>query len=173
MTGEQQIEMVVMGRIVAPYGILGWVKIQPHTEYLDSLLDYPIWHVARSDKATAWTTFKLESGKPHGNTLVAKLAGVNDRDAAFTLKGQWIAVPRDALPPPDDDEYYWSDLIGLQVINQQEQLLGTIADIFETGANDVMVVQGERERLLPFIADVVLNVDIKNRIVQVDWDADF
>ncbi|WP_286162486.1 ribosome maturation factor RimM [Methylobacillus flagellatus] len=177
--------MVVMGRIVAPYGIFGWLKIQPDTETLDSLLDYPDWWLGKNGQ---WQKYAVETAKVHGNTLVVKLEGVDDRDAAFAMKSKQVAVPREQLPAPDENEYYWSDLIGLDVVNLQQVPLGQIIDVFETGANDVLVVkevavkqvaqpddkQAEaRERLIPFIAQVVLQVDIAAKTMQVDWDETF
>lgn len=162
--------MVVMGRIVAPYGIFGWLKIQPDTETLDGLLDYPEWWLGRGDQ---WQKYEVEAAKIHSNTILVKLKGVSDRDAAFAMKSKQVAVRRTALPEPEDGEYYWSDLIGLQATNLQGVDLGKITEIFETGANDVMVVKGERERLVPFIDQVVLDVDLEAKTMQVDWDAEF
>ncbi|CAG0983072.1 Ribosome maturation factor RimM [Methylophilaceae bacterium] len=162
--------MVIMGRIVAPYGIYGWLKIQPDTEMLDGLLDYPEWWLGRENQ---WQKYEVETARVHSDTLLVKLKGVSDRDAAFALKGKQVAVPRDQLPELDENEYYWSDLIGLQVSNLQEVDFGRIIDVFETGANDVLVVKGERERLIPFIGQVVLDVDLDARTMRVDWDAEF
>ena len=167
--------MVVMGRIVAPYGVLGWLKVLPDTETMDSLFDYPVWWIGRDDQ---WQATKVEELKIHNDVLVVKLAGVNDRDAALACKSKQVAVPREALPEPSEDEYYWSDLIGLEVKNQQNVMLGWITDVFETGANDVLVVNtgkenGNVERLIPFIDQVVLAVDIQAKTMLVDWDADF
>lgn len=159
-----------MGRIVAPYGIFGWLKIQPDTEVLDGLLDYPDWWVGREND---WQKYEVETARIHSNTLLVKLKGVSDRDAAFALKTKRIAVPREQLPEPEENEYYWSDLIGLQVTNLQQVDLGKVAELFETGANDVLVVKGDRERLIPFVDQVVLNVDLDARTMQVDWDAEF
>jgi 16S rRNA processing protein RimM len=169
-------EMVIMGRVVAPYGILGWLKIQPDTETLDSLFDYPDWWLGRGSQ---WQKYEVETAKIHGNTLLVKLQGVSDRDAANAFKGKQVSVPREQLPEPEENEYYWSDLIGLAVTNQQQEALGVIVDVFETGANDVLVVKQEiagqrsRERLIPFISQVVLEVDIAGKNMLVDWDADF
>lgn len=159
-----------MGRIVAPYGIYGWLKIQPDTEALDGLLDYPIWWLGRDNQ---WQQYEVEVAKIHSDTLLVKLKGVAYRDMAFALKSKQVAVPREQLPEPDENEYYWSDLIGLQVTNLQGIDLGRIAEVFETGANDVLVAKGERERLIPFIDQVVLEVDLGARTMQVDWDAEF
>lgn len=162
--------MVIMGRVVAPYGIYGWLKIQPDTEMLDGLLEYPDWTLGREG---SWQTYTLEAGKVHGNVLLAKLKGVADRDAAFALKGRLVSVPRQALPVAEEDEYYWSDLIGLQVSNTQGEDFGKIIDLMETGANDVLVVKGEQERLIPFIDQVIRDVDLDSGTMQVDWDSEF
>lgn len=159
-----------MGRIVAPYGILGWLKVQPDTETLDSLFDYDVWWLGREGN---WQKFEVEDARIHGNTLLVKLKGIHDRDAAFAQKGKQVAVPREQLPEPEVNEYYWSDLIGLQVKNTQGVDFGKVDSLFETGANDVLVVRGERERLIPFIAQTVLDVDLATKTMLVDWDAEF
>lgn len=159
-----------MGRIVAPYGILGWLKVQPDTETLDSLFDYDDWWLGREG---SWQKFELEDAKIHGNTLLVKLKGIQDRDTAFAQKSKQVAVPREQLPEPEVNEYYWSDLIGLQVKNTQGVDFGKVESLFETGANDVLVVRGDRERLIPFIAQTVLDVDLPAKTMLVDWDAEF
>lgn len=162
--------MVVMGRIVAPYGVQGWVKIQPFTQTLDGLFDYEHWWIAGP---SGWREAEIDEARIHGKVLVAKFVGCDGRDAAFALKGQEIAVSRDDMPAPDEDEYYWSDLIGLRVSNLQQVDLGEVKDVFATGANDVLVVQGQRERLIPFTEQIVQNVNLATRYMLVDWDADF
>ena len=167
-------DMVVMGRIAVPYGVQGWVKIQTFTEMLDSLMDYPEWWMAGS---AGWQLCEVEQVGVHGKSLIAKFAGCNDRTAAFALKGKEIAVPREDLPEPDEDEYYWSDLVGLNVQNLQQQYLGQVKEVFATGANDVLVVQGEgkgsRERLIPFTEQVVHKVDLAAKKMLVDWPEDW
>jgi 16S rRNA processing protein RimM len=180
-TGKTVIpsQMVVMGRIVAPYGVYGWLKVLPDTEALDSLFDYDEFWLARpklgvlANTDMQWKSYSVETIKLHVDTLVVKLDGIDDRDAALACKGMQVAVPRELLPEPDDDEYYWSDLIGVRVQNQQQQDFGEIIDVFATGANDVIVVKGERERLIPFIDQVVLSVDIAAKEMLVEWDAEF
>lgn len=183
--------MVVMGRVVAPYGVYGWVKVKPDTEEIDGLFDYDVWWLG---KAGQWREMQVETAKIHTDLLLVKLAGVHDRDAALALKGMQVSIPRVMLPVlSSEDEYYWSDLIGLQVSNTQGVNLGEIVDVFETGANDVIVVRPQQvvvqaqqeadkktkkavkpeEKLLPFIADVILKVDLQNKSMLVDWDADF
>lgn len=163
-------ELVIMGRVVAPYGVLGWLKIHPDTEMLDSLLDYPTWWLGRDQD---WQALKVVGAKVHNDLLVAKLLGIDDRDAAFALKSKLIAVPRASLPKLGKDEYYWADLIGLNVKNLQNADFGKITDVFATGANDVIVTSGERERLIPYIAQAILEVNLDAKTMLVDWDADF
>lgn len=177
-----------MGRIVAPYGVYGWLKVIPDTEAMDGLFDYDTWWLG---KGNDWREMVVETAKIHNDVIVVKLEGIDDRDAAFACKGKQVAVPRDALPEPDENEYYWSDLIGLRVTNTQGVDFGLITEVFETGANDVLVVKPEvvkpeiankvadakkekpQERLLPFIDAVVLEVDLKAKTMLVDWDEDF
>jgi len=166
----QPDRLVVMGRIVAPFGVKGWVRIQTFTATTGSLAGYPEWLVGRDGE---WQECKVERAQPQGDGLAAKLAGLEDRDAALRLKGLQIAVPRAALPPTQSNEYYWTDLLGMQVVTVQGVSLGTVDQMMETGANDVMVVAGERERLIPFIGDVVNTVDLAARLITVDWDPEF
>jgi len=161
-------EMVVMGRIAVPYGVKGWVKIQTFTEALDSLLDYPEWWMSGNSD---WQLCHVKEVGIHGKSVIAKFTGCDDRTAAFALKGKDIAVPRGDLPEADDGEYYWSDLVGLQVLNLQQQHFGEITEVFSTGANDVLVIKGEdkTERLIPFTAQVVQKVDLAAKQMVVDW----
>jgi 16S rRNA processing protein RimM len=165
-------ELVIMGRVVAPYGVLGWLKIHPDTEEFDRLLDYKKWWIGKDGD---WRELKVEGAKIHNDVLVVKLQSIDERDAAVACKGKQIAVPRASLPKLEDDEYYWSDLIGLSVKNLQDVDFGKITDVFATGANDVVVVNSEEkvERLIPYIAQVVLEVDLDAGTMLVDWDADF
>ncbi len=163
--------MVVMGKIVAAQGILGWVKVQTFTEYLDSLLDYDTWYVGNEQ---AWRPLQVLEADVHGKVLVAKLEGIADRTAAEKYKGQLIAVPRAELPEQEEGEYYWSDLVGLSVENLAGEKFGTVASLLETGANDVLVVKGEHgETLIPFIASVIQQVSLKDKTIRVDWQADY
>ncbi len=163
--------MVVMGKIVAAQGILGWVKVQTFTEYLDSLLDYDTWYVGNEK---AWRPLQVLEADVHGKVLVAKLEGIADRTAAEKYKGLLIAVPRAELPEQEEGEYYWSDLVGMSVENLAGETFGTVDNLLETGANDVLVVKDERgEILIPFIDPVIQQVDLKNRTIRVDWQADY
>lgn len=161
--------MIVMGRVAAPFGIRGWIKVQPFTRTVGSLLEHPAWWLGREGR---WGSSKVEEGAVHGRSLIAKLEGCDDRDAAARLKGMDVALPRTELPASADGEYYWSDLIGLEVVNREGVALGRVAGLMETGASHVLVVQGERERLIPFAEPVVLSVKVADGRLTVDWSAD-
>lgn len=164
--------MVVMGRVAAAQGIRGWVKIQPFTEYLDSLMDYPAWWIGKENGP--WRKVDVEACDVHGKVLVAQLAGCSDRNAAELLKGLLVAVPRSELPEQAKDEYYWADLIGMQVVDLADQPLGVVEKLIETGANDVLCVRGAAgEVLIPFVAAVIRKVDVARRVIEVDWSADY
>lgn len=167
---SQSDDWVVMGRIAAPFGIKGWVKIQPFSEDPGTLLDFESWRVGRGAQQTHYS---VEAAQDHGKALVAKLAGIDDRDAAYALRGQEISVAKSALPPPEENEFYWSDLIGLRVVNRQGIELGTVDSLMESGANDLLVVKGARAHLIPFIAAFVGQVDLAGGTIEVDWGEDY
>ncbi len=159
-----------MGRIAAPFGIKGWVKVQSYTEDPGTLMDFESWRVGRGEQQMHYS---VEAVQDHGKALVAKLAGIDDRDAAFALRGQEISVAKSALPPPEENEFYWSDLIGLKVINRQGIELGKVDSLMESGTNDLLVVKGTREHLIPFIAAFVGKVDLAGGTIEVDWGEDY
>jgi 16S rRNA processing protein RimM len=159
-----------MARVGVPFGVKGWIKVQLFTEALDSLLDHDHWQIGHGEQ---WHDFAIEDARVHGDGLVAKLQGIDDRDAAFLLRGREVAVNRDDLPEPETGEYYWSDLIGLKVVNRQGVELGQVSELMETGSHDVLVVRGERERLIPFAAAYGVEVDLDARRLTVDWEADW
>lgn len=159
-----------MGRVAMPFGVQGWVKVRVFTHELDSLINYPVWQINENGN---WQSVKVLQANVHGQGLIAHFAGCHDRDAALRLKGCDIGIARSALPAAGVDEYYWADLIGLRVVNCQDEFLGTVAEVLTTGANDVLVVQGERQRLLPFVAQVIIEVNLKTKQINVAWEADF
>jgi len=160
-----------MGRIAGPFGIRGWIRITAFTAQPDGLLDYAPWYLGRDGD---WREVGLLEARPHGKGLVAQLADCADRDAAMALTGAEIGVRRSQLPAAGRDEFYWTDLIGLQVVTQQGRVLGTVDHLIETGANDVLVIGGEREVLVPFVmGQVVTAVDLERREIRVDWDPDY
>ncbi|MDX1432665.1 MAG: ribosome maturation factor RimM [Gammaproteobacteria bacterium] len=162
---------VVVGRVSGVFGVRGWVRVRSHTEPAERLLDYSPWLLEGAGEPRRLAP---EQGRPHGEGLVAKLAGIDDRDQAMALVGADISVAREQLPALAEGEYYWVDLIGLEVVNREGRSLGRVADLMATGANDVLRVTGERERLIPFVThDVVLAVDLAAGRIDVDWDPDF
>lgn len=164
-------DLVAVGRIAGLYGVRGWVRVYSYTEPRENVLRYTPWTLALG--RTRRTTAPLE-GRRHGRTVIARLEGVDDRDLAATLLGAQIEVSRAALPAPPPGEYYWADLIGLRVETAAGEALGTVERLLETGANDVLVVAGERERLIPWLPGrVVREVDLDGGRVVVDWDPEF
>lgn len=161
---------VVIGRISGLFGVRGWCKVHSYTEPREALLDYGAWQVGDGE---TWRPVTLAEGRRHGKTVVVRLDGVEDRDAAAALVGLDIAVPRASLPDVGDGRYYWHDLEGLEVRRRDGTAIGRVRELLETGANDVLVVAGERETLIPFvIGSVVLDVDLVAGRIVVDWDWD-
>ena len=162
---------VTMGRVSGAFGVRGWLKLRSDCEPVEQLLEYSPWQIETS---TGWRSHVLVEGKAHGSGLIAKLADIEDREQARQLAGADIAVDRSQLPALAEGEYYWNDLIGLGVVTRDGQELGQVSGLMQTGTNDVLVVSGERERLIPFIREqVVLAVDAEARRIEVDWDPDF
>jgi 16S rRNA processing protein RimM len=163
--------LLVMGRIVGVFGVEGWVKVESYAEPRENLGRYRPWNVELGGAQV------LEVARPkvaaHGRGLIAKLDGVSDRDAAAALIGAEIRIARDRLPKAKAGEYYWADLEGLTVRTVAGVELGTVSHLVATGANDVIVVRGDRERWVPYTADVVLRVDSSAGFIEVDWDPEF
>ena len=159
---------VALGRISGLFGVQGWVKVYSYTEPREAVLNYDRWLLCGK---VGWQEATVAEGQRHGKTIIARIDGYVDRDQAADLVGTEIGVARDALPETDANEYYWSDLEGLRVVHRDGSELGKVAYLIETGANDVMVVAGEQERLIPFVMDkVVLGVDLDNGEIEVDWE---
>ncbi|MDX1593745.1 MAG: ribosome maturation factor RimM [Gammaproteobacteria bacterium] len=162
---------VPLGRVGGPYGVRGWVRVVSGTEPPEGILEYSPWLIGIGGE---WRPYEVRSGRPHGKGLVVHLAGCEDRDQAASLAGAEIAVPRSALAELGDDEYYWADLVGLSVVTHEGEELGVVDHLIETGANDVLVVRGDRERLIPFTpGHAVLDVDLERKRLTVVWDPAF
>ena len=170
--------MVVMGQVTAPFGVKGWFKVYTLTAQPDNLCEYPVWWLRRDGD---WREMKVAAAKVQGSTLVAQFCGIETREAAAALRGSEIGVPREQLPAAASDEFYWADLIGLKVVNAEQDELGRVVRVVQTGANDVLVVANEdgkqqggaREILIPFIADAIKQVDIAAGLIAVDWGRDY
>jgi len=164
---------VLIGRIVGLYGVQGWLKIESWAEPRMRIFDYQPWLLsAAPGEEIEITGIK---GRAQGKGMVCQLPEVDDREQATALIGCDIYVVRDQLPPPAKDEYYWVDLEGLEVVTTQDVQLGRVSHLFATGANDVVVVKdGSRERLIPFIqGSYVRSVDLSAGRMVVDWDPEF
>ena len=160
---------IVMGKIASPYGVRGWSKVVSYTNPIENLLNYPQWEIQHQHR---WQTIHIEKGKVHGRWLVVKIAGCNDREQAKLYTNNLVAIPREQLAPTPENEFYWSDLIGLEVYDLTDTLLGRIESLMETGANDVIVVAGKdnRQILIPYIKQVVKSVDLTAKKMTVDWE---
>lgn len=168
--------MIVLGRIIAPFGVHGWLRVHPFGDDPEAWRSMAQWWLATDAEAPveSWKAHALEAVKRHGDGVVAKLAGIDDRDASEAVGNCYVGAPREALPAPAQDEYYWSDLIGLAVVNVQDQPLGRVKSLIETGAHQVLVVgDKERERLLPFVGHVIRALDVAEGLIRVDWDSDW
>lgn len=169
-------DLIVMGKIGAVHGVRGEVKVHSFTDPMENLFDYPLWFLRRDGEIKQ---VKHDGARFQGKGIVASIDGVSDREIARTYTGFEICVPREQLPELEEGEYYWHQLVGLKVINQQQQLLGKVSHLLETGANDVLVVRpcadslDGRERLLPYTDNCVLQVDLAQEMINVEWDADF
>jgi len=161
---------VLLGRVSGLFGVQGWVKVFSFTRPREAILDYDRWFLSQDGE---WQPAKVAEGKQHSKTVIVRLDGIHDRDQAAALIGKDIAISRDDLPKTGVGSYYWADLEGMQVLHRDGTELGEVAYLMETGANDVLVTKGERERLIPFIADqVILDVDFAKGIITVDWEWD-
>ena len=170
---KEEKEQVFLGEIVAPFGIKGWVKIYSHTDPPEQILAYRPWILVH--KGRTWQAVPLQ-GKRHGRVVIAQLEGVADRNRAEELRGTEIYVERAVFPPTDEarGEFYWHDLIGMEVLNLEGKRLGRVVKLIETGANDVLVVQGEEEILIPWLWQrVIKGVDKRQGVIRVDWSGEF
>lgn len=170
-------DITILGKVTTAFGIKGWVKVYSYTDPLTNILDYPDW-LLRIDNQ--WKTFKLRDSRSQGKGLTVALDGINDRDAALALSQVDIGVPTNELPQLEDNECYWFQLEGLKVFHTGGQLLGQVKELFDSGGgNQVMVVTScegsldHRQRLLPYVREIVLEVHLDNGEIQVDWHPDF
>ncbi len=164
---HQSDRPIVLGRIAGLYGVRGWVRVFSETDPRENILRYSPWLLEGAAHVVV-------EGRRHGKGLVVRLEGCEDRDQAAALIGRDICVRRDQLPPARPDEFYWADLEGLDVRTVAGKPLGRVSHLFDTGANDVLVVKGDRERLLPFVwDDIVKDVDLASGTITVDWDPEF
>jgi 16S rRNA processing protein RimM len=155
-----------MGRVAGSYGVRGWLKVVPGGGAAEGLVEAAKWWIGGQ-------AYDVAEAKAHGATVVAKLAGIEVREQALELKGEAVSVERAALPEPEAGHYYLADLVGLEVVNEQGERLGTVKKFFTNGPQDVMEVVGDRERLMPWVPTVVKDVDLQKKQIVVDWGADW
>lgn len=170
---QQQNKLVELGHVTGAHGLQGWLKVYSDTQPRENIVAYST--LLLKQKAD-WQAWKVSTGRRQGRYVVLKLKGCNDRDQAKSLIGAKIAIPRSQLPQAEEaeGEYYWADLIGLKVENTAGEVFGVVDYLFETGANDVLVVRGDQEYLVPYIwQQVVKHVDLTAGLMLVDWDKDF
>ena len=169
---DSRQRMITVGRLHGAFGVRGEVKLESFTDPLRSIARYQPW-ILRDARGIehACEGVRVREG---GKGLIATMPGIEDKDASDALRGVDVLVPRSALPPPAPGEYYWVDLEGLRVVNLEGIDFGSVSHLFSTGANDVLVARGDRERMIPFREpDYIRSVDFEAGVVTVDWDADF
>jgi 16S rRNA processing protein RimM len=152
-----------MGRVAGSYGVRGWIRVQRPEQ---ALADCGKWWIGGQE-------YPVEEMKEHSGTLLAKLGGIDSREAALKLRGDPVSVRREALPEPEQGKYYLADLVGLEVVNEQGKALGVVKRMFTNGAQEVMEVVGDRARLLPWVPAIVKKVDLEKRQIDVEWGADW
>ena len=168
---EDRSRPILLGRVTGLYGVKGWIKVHSYTHPRDNIVSFRGWTLRHGDEPAP---MEVENGRLQGRTVVAKLLGIDDRDRARTLIGAEITVDRNELPPCEPGEYYWADLEGLVVRTEAGDDLGCVDYLFSTGVHDVLVVEGDRQRLIPFVKQrIVRRIDIERGLIVVDWDPDY
>ena len=163
-----------MGRVAAPHGVRGAIKVSPLSEDPAALLGFSQWWMRRHEQ-DVWVPHRIVESRMQSGAIVAALEGVTTRDDAGRLRGASVGIPRESLPAPGDHEYYRSDLVGMQVMNRSGDVLGTVLDFVDSGAHPIVRVAARdgRERLIPWVAQYVDGVDVDGRRIDVDWPADY
>ena len=175
MAGSKPDKRIILGRVSGIHGIHGWLKVFSYTDPKENIFLYQPWLLGdgREQGGEKWTEIEFTDHGASGKTLVVKLPGIEDREAAFALVGSMLAVARERLPEPEPGEYYWADLMGMEVVATAGEYLGRVVAIRATGANDVLIVQGEQRRSIPFVMEeVVKQVDKDGAVITVDWEWD-
>ena len=168
--GQHDDDLICVGHILGAQGIKGWVRVFSNTSPRENIVKYSPWLIEQGQELKPVDV----SGRLQGKNVVAQLDGIEDRNQAEALTGCRILIEAAQLPRLQEGEYYWSDLIGLAVENLQGEPLGVVDSMLETGADDVMVVSGDRERLIPFVIDdIVREVDLVGQRLIVDWQPDY
>lgn len=163
-------EYVIIGRFGRPYGVQGWIKLLVFTDPPENIFDYPDWYIKQD---TTWNRLKVSECKSHGVLILAKLDGYDAPESVKRFTNVEIAIPRGELPVLSEDEVYLHDLPGFEAKNLAGETLGTVKKIFDSGAHDIINVEGTASYLIPFVRDTfVKNIDKSARIITVDWESD-
>jgi 16S rRNA processing protein RimM len=179
---ELPADAIEVGRILDAWGVKGWIKVLPHSADPQALFSSKRWFLQPTERGLATFTgtvlLRVREAKEHSDSVVARAEGLEDRGTAELLRGARIFVPRSSFPTADKDEYYWVDLLGLDVVNREGVALGKVRDLMSTGPQTVLVLEYEedgktQERMLPFVAAYVDGVDLQARRINVDWQADY
>ncbi|MFU8798055.1 MAG: ribosome maturation factor RimM [Gammaproteobacteria bacterium] len=165
---QQRLSLLNIGRIGRAHGIRGWVNIISFTQPVKNILSYQPWQLSNGKTVT------VEASRVVHNGIIVKFLGCDDRDIARTYTNIEILIQPTCRPPLTEGDYYWTDLIGLTVMNQDGLILGEVVDLLETGSNDVLAVRGKKEHLIPYLLkDTIVDIDMNKKIIQVIWDPDF
>ena len=179
---EMPADAIEVGRIADAWGIKGWFKVLPHSASPEALFSSKRWYLLPTERGTpsfaGVVKIAIKEAKEHSDTVVASAHEVLDRDAAEALRGARVFVPRSNFPTAEPDEYYWVDLIGLDVINRQDEPMGCVRELLSTGAQTVLVLEFSadgkvQERMIPFVAAFIDEVDLAGRRIRVDWQSDY
>ncbi|VEB35107.1 ribosome maturation factor RimM [Legionella cherrii] len=168
---NNQDNWIVIARFGRPHGVKGFVTVHSFTEPRDNVLKYTNWHAFINNK---WQPIKLLRAEVQTKSIIAQIEGYPERESVAHLTNIEIAVQQEQLETLKPGEYYWHQLIGMNVINQKGQSFGTVTEIIPTGANDVLVVEGNKRHLIPYLLDqFILDIDTNQQLITVDWDMDF
>ena len=175
MPGNGPGRRIVIGRISGTHGTRGWLKVFSYTDPRENIFLYQPWLLGAGseESSAAWAEIEFADCGTSGKTLVVKLPGIEDRETAYQFVGRSLAVYRERLPEPEQGEYYWADLMHMEVVALTGERFGKVVDIHATGANDVLIVQGDRRRTIPFVmGEVIRRVDEEASLITVDWEWD-
>jgi len=171
---ETSDEFVTVGKISGVFGVKGWMKIFSFTEPRGNILSYSPIYMSRKGE---WVEMEVSGGRTQGKGVVMGLVNVTDPDQVLPLIGSELAIKSSQLKPTTKDEYYWSQLIGLTVVNLSDETLGQVDSLLETGAHDVLLVKNKEnktEQLIPYVMEEVIQlIDLDKGIIQVDWELDY
>ncbi|MDD2810408.1 ribosome maturation factor RimM [Rhodoferax sp.] len=175
-------DAVEVGRILDAWGIKGWFKVLPYSATPEALFSCKLWYLLPTEKGvptfTGCGSLQIIESKYHSDTIVACAQSVIDRAVADSLRGARIFIPKSSFPAVSPDEYYWVDLIGLEVTNREGQSLGHVTELLSTGPQTVLVIEDSApdkptQRMIPFVAHYIDEVSVSQRRIRVDWQLDY